>query len=58
MAHIWEPHSFHYPPGSLFTVNGRRCKNCEKTQSRESQYLWMRVVGYRWEPLAGRCKKK
>lgn len=42
MKHGWEPR--------------RICKNCGAVQQRESQSNWMRVTGYRWLPLVGRCK--
>lgn len=34
----------------------RRCRNCGKVQKRVSETAWMRVTGYTWHPLAGRCK--
>jgi len=37
-----------YPPQ-------RRCSNCGKFQERISHHAWMRVVGYQWVPLVGRC---
>lgn len=33
----------------------RVCRVCGRAQSYETQHLWMRVTGYRWEPLVGRC---
>lgn len=36
----------------------RKCRNCGKEQWKEAQYSWMRVTGYKWLPLAGRCKGK
>lgn len=36
----------------------RQCEHCGAIQQREVQTLWMRVTGYRWMPLAGRCKGK
>ena len=36
----------------------RKCALCGKTQSKESVEDWMRVTGYRWVPLVGRCKGK
>lgn len=36
----------------------RTCKNCGAIQTRVSETLWMRVTGYRWLPLVGRCKPK
>ncbi|MBT9176624.1 MAG: hypothetical protein DDT20_00944 [Firmicutes bacterium] len=55
MKHAWKPHSFNYPSGSVWRVNGRRCTRCGACQHREAHYLWMRVVGYQWWPLVGRC---
>lgn len=34
----------------------RRCKLCGVIQQKISHTLWMRVMGYKWEPLVGRCK--
>lgn len=36
----------------------RRCKNCGSEQERISHHAWMRVTGYQWLPLAGRCEQK
>ena len=36
----------------------RVCSVCGRAQRRETQHLWMRVTGYRWEPLVGRCPGK
>ena len=36
----------------------RRCTKCGKEQRRTVRYFWMRVDGYRWMPLAGRCTGK
>lgn len=38
-------------------LNGplRRCANCGSEQRRTTEYAWMRVTGYRWLPLVGRC---
>jgi len=60
MAHKWEPY---HPPGwsnaQLFMSEPvRRCANCGKVQHRETQTAWMRVTGYLWRPLAGRCERK
>lgn len=35
----------------------RRCVNCGAIQQRYSEHSWMRVTGYSWQPLVGRCKK-
>jgi hypothetical protein len=60
MAHKWEAHR---PPNKsnaeLFMSEPyRRCSNCGKVQQRYTETLWMRVTGYKWLPLAGRCKPK
>ena len=34
----------------------RRCLLCGAVQTKECEQAWMRVVSYRWVPLAGRCK--
>ena len=34
----------------------RTCNNCGAKQSQVANHLWMRVTGYRWTPLVGRCK--
>jgi hypothetical protein len=58
MAHDWKPWTdptkspaWHFMRGPL-----RRCAHCGAVQTKESQHSWGRVVGYRWFPLAGRCK--
>ena len=33
----------------------RKCRVCGKEQTKEAQHAWMRVTGYRWMPLAGKC---
>lgn len=35
----------------------RLCKTCGAFQKKSTQHSWGRVVGYRWWPLVGRCKK-
>ena len=34
----------------------RVCRNCGARQSKEPKTWYMRVVGYQWWPLVGRCK--
>lgn len=34
----------------------RRCAHCGTVQQRITQHAWMRVTGYLWRPLAGRCR--
>lgn len=59
MKHDWEP-----IPDTLEKTcqHGwdpmRKCKNCGIVQQRYPETAWMRVTGYRWLPLAGRCKGK
>lgn len=60
VKHDWD---YDYrPAGDRFFGLGaygvRRCRNCGVVQKKESQHEWMRVVGYSWQPLAGRCKGK
>lgn len=33
----------------------RQCAICGRAQEWETDYLWMRVTGYRWSPPVGRC---
>jgi hypothetical protein len=55
-------HLWHYIPVTLSEVlkHGweprRQCLNCGAIQQKETEHEWMRVVRYRWLPLAGRCK--
>lgn len=54
-------HKWITPPAimtDLFHHGRRKCVNCGAEQTKEVQHLWMRVTGYRWEPLVGRCKPK
>ncbi len=56
MRHDWENIPI---PMHRFGVNAiRRCRNCAIEQTKEDVQDWGRVVGYRWRPLAGRCKGK
>ena len=34
----------------------RRCRHCAAVQEQVTHSAWMRVTGYQWLPLAGRCK--
>ena len=52
MRHNWKD----IGPKRVLADPRRQCGNCEKIQERVTHYLWMRVVGYQWLPLAGRCK--
>lgn len=55
MKHDWE-RQYRNEPADMLRDRYRRCRNCGAEQSRETHYLWMRVTGYRWAPLVGRCK--
>ena len=55
MKHDWfDP--VHRSVATFLTPPMRECRNCGKVQTRVTNHCWMRVTGYRWEPLAGRCK--
>jgi hypothetical protein len=59
MKHDWEEISLATPENKWADMNhygARRCRNCDVTQRKMAQHSWMKVTGYRWEPLAGRCK--
>lgn len=60
MAHEWVPYrKLGLTNAQLFMRAPERiCLKCGKVQQRETLTLWMRVTGYRWHPLAGRCKPK
>jgi len=54
MKHNWERH----PYSETFRLPFRRvrvCANCGTQQEHVDHHLWMRVVGYSWEPKVGRC---
>ena len=56
VAHDWEDVRHELPPASQISSLGyRRCRLCGVEQHKEDIHLWMRVVGYRWRPLVGRC---
>jgi hypothetical protein len=61
MKHDWD-HPNPKPGSKWFKYFGaadlRVCKNCGKHQVKESQTHYMRITGYRWYPLVGRCKGK
>lgn len=53
MAHKWE--FVHQGQEGLGNYGKRRCVRCGAEQTKHAEHLWMRVTGYRWEPLVGRC---
>ena len=57
-AHDWEEVSLATdkdPFADMNNYGARKCKKCGAFQQRFRQCSWMRVTGYRWEPLVGRC---
>lgn len=55
MKHNWEDAGTN-GPARLVEDPRRRCVNCGAEQTRQTHTRWMRVSGYQWLPLAGRCK--
>lgn len=56
MKHNWD-HSDYGKKQTDLQIYGRRiCLNCGKEQVKVSDHVWMRVTGYRWQPLVGKCK--
>jgi hypothetical protein len=53
MAHDWQ----HVQQGieGIGNYGIRHCSRCGAMQLKDADHLWMRVTGYRWEPLVGRC---
>ncbi len=54
MAHQWE--DVNEGVWGLVREPLRRCVRCGAEQRKRTEYLWMRVTGYKWRPLVGRCK--
>jgi hypothetical protein len=54
MKHDWEPSPKEGTMKYLW-LEIRLCANCGAEQIKEVKHSWMKVTGYRWEPLAGRC---
>lgn len=61
MKHEWEGRN-PAPNTKWFRYFGchdlRECTVCGAVQVKEPETAWMRVTGYRWYPLVGRCKGK
>ena len=53
MKHDWQDVS---AENGILGPLKRRCTNCGTVQEHQTDYAWMRVTGYRWRPLAGRCR--
>lgn len=58
MRHEWEDVGGDHAHPETWMRILRQCKHCLKVQEKETEHLWMRVVGYRWLPLVGRCPGK
>lgn len=56
MKHDFEAFTPQNPMLAMQVYGARKCKNCGQVQYKYGQQVWMRVTGYRWEPLIGRCK--
>lgn len=56
MKHDWHDPRPNTPDSGRMSHEFRKCRNCGKEQTLVISHLWMRIVGRRWEPLAGRCK--
>lgn len=60
MAHEWRPMTTEELGGmfkAMSTFDSRKCTKCGAEQKKEVEHSWMRVVGYQWLPLVGRCPK-
>jgi len=56
-AHQWVDNTAVLTISQKMSVFGaRKCANCGAEQVKDSQTSWMRVIGYQWWPLVGRCK--
>lgn len=57
MAHDWLPYTHpSWGPGKMLMGDPhRQCKHCGAVQKKITEHAWMRVTGYRWLPLVGRC---
>lgn len=56
MKHDWDYSDYGSRTSDLSVLGRRVCRNCGAEQERHPIFSWMRVIGYRWEPLVGRCK--
>ena len=56
MAHRWV--QVQQGAEGIHNYGKRKCLNCGAEQTKDATHLWGRVTGYRWLPLAGRCKSK
>jgi len=58
MKHDWDHSDYGRKATDMQVYDRRICKNCGAEQSKHATQVWMRVTGYHWYPLAGRCKPK
>ena len=54
MKHNWIQLDCNIPERWFKTL--RQCTHCGKVHERHTEHVWMRVTGYKWLPLIGRCK--
>ena len=54
MKHNWE--DVEQGLAGMWNHGKRRCRNCGAEQIKQAEISWMKVTGYRWLPLVGRCK--
>ncbi len=57
MAHAWREYRYPVLIDNMLKKPRRKCDRCKAVQTRTTQTAWMRVTGYRWMPLVGRCPK-
>lgn len=53
MRHEWHDRS---EDNGILGPPKRVCINCGAIQERLTHTAWMRVTGYQWMPLVGKCK--
>lgn len=57
MKHDWREHLYGNLADDMLKDRRRKYANCGAMQTRIVHHAWMRVTGYQWTPLVGRCKK-
>lgn len=56
MRHDWREYPYGNPADDMLKDRRRMCAKCGAVQTRITHHMWMRVTGYQWVPLVGRCK--
>ena len=54
MAHKWID-IYNWKVSGISAYGHRKCEKCGVEQKKFPEHLWMRVTGYSWQPLVGRC---